>query len=251
MNIFNKETKFNEGPPLWRWRDLAIILIGTISILVFGVILIIVINVIRGANPEDLLKPTVAQTISLTALEAVALIGGVYLFGLRRKGFDWEAVGIRSTSANWYLVAILATLIVIPLASLVTIAVYFAAGQTLENPQLDFLLPEGLSAIDALVMLILAGFIAPLGEELLFRGVIYTIFRERWGIWLSVLLSSFIFAVIHGNVAVGITGFLLGIVAAVIFELSRSLWTAVLVHAINNSLKIALLYILVNLGITV
>lgn len=251
MNSLNKGAKFNEDRPQWRWRDLAIILLGTILILVGGVILIIIINVLKGANPEDLLQPTVAQTISLTALEAVALIGGVYFFGLRRKGFDWEAVGIRPTSTNWYLIAFVATIIIIPIAGLITIAFYFAAGQSLENPQLDFLLPEGLSTIDALVMLVLAGFIAPLGEELLFRGVIYTVFRERWGIWLGVLLSSLLFAIIHGDIAVGITGFLLGIVAAIVFELSGSLWTAVLVHAINNSLKIGLLYILVNLGISV
>ncbi len=230
---------------------MAIILIGTMLFLVVGVILIIIINVIRGASPEDLLEPTVAQTISLTALEAVALIGGVYLFGLRRKGLDWDAVGIKPTTRNWYLIAILVTMMVIPLASLITIATFFVTGQPLENPQLDFLLPEGLSPIDAIVMLILAGFIAPLGEELLFRGVLYSIFRERWGIWISVLLSSLIFAVIHGNIAVGVTGFFLGIVAAIVFEFSGSLWTAVLVHAINNSLKIGLLYILVNLGISV
>ncbi len=251
MNIFKRHSQSNGDQPLWKWLDLGIILIGTILILVAGVLILILINVIKGANPEELLEPTVAQTISLTALEAVALIGGVYFFGLRRKGFAWEAVGIRPTSINWYLIAILVTLIVIPLASLVTIAIYFAAGQSLENPQLDFLLPEGLSTIDAFVMLILAGFIAPLGEELLFRGVIYTTLRERWGIWISVLLSSLLFAFIHGNIAVGITGFLLGIVAAVVFEFSGSLWTAVLVHSINNSLKIGLLYILVNLGITV
>lgn len=251
MNSFKKEAKSKADQPIWKWRDLAIVLIGTFLFLVVGVILIIIINVAQGANPEDLLEPTITQTISLTALEAVALIGGVYIFGLRRKGLDWNAVGIRPASSNWYLIAFVVTIMVIPLASLITLAVFFVSGQPLENPQLDFLLPEDLSTIDAFVMLILAGFIAPLGEELLFRGVLYSLFRERWGIWISVLLSSLLFAIIHGNIAVGLTGFLLGIVAAIVFEYSGSLWTAVLVHSVNNSLKIGLLYILVNLGIRV
>jgi membrane protease YdiL (CAAX protease family) len=237
--------------PLWRWRDLAIILLGTVLLLIVGVILFIIINVMRGAKPEDLLEPTVAQTLGLTALETVALIGGVYLFGLRRRRLNWDAVGLRPASTTWYLIAFVATILIIPLASLVTILVFFVTGQSLENPQLDFLLPEGLSAIDALAMLFLAGFAAPFGEELLFRGVLYTLFRERWGVWFSVLLSSLLFGIIHGNLAVGLTGFLLGIVAAVVFEYSRSLWTAILVHSINNSLKIGLLYLLVKLGISV
>jgi hypothetical protein len=240
-----------QNQPIWRWRDLAIILLGTIFLLVVGVVLFIIFNVIRGANPEDLLEPTVAQTIGLTALETVALIGGVYLFGLRRRSLNWDAIGLRPASTTWYLIAFVATLLVIPLASLVTIIVFFVTGQSLENPQLDFLLPEGLSAIDALAMLFLAGFAAPFAEELLFRGVLYTLFRERWGVWFSVLLSSFLFGLIHGNLAVGLTGFLLGILAAIVFEYSRSLWTAILVHSINNSLKIGLLYLLVKLGINV
>ena len=121
----------------------------------------------------------------------------------------------------------------------------------MENPQLDFLLPDGLSAMNALFMLILVGFLAPFAEELLFRGVIYTFLRERWGIWLGVLVSSLIFGLMHGNLAVGVTGFLLGIVAALVFEYSKSLWPAVIVHVINNSLKVSLLYILVLLGFEV
>ena len=198
-----------------------------------------------------MLEPTVAQTLGLTALEAVALIGGVYLFGLRRRGFAWDAVGLRSTSSAWYLISVVVTLMIIPIASLITILVFYIIGQPFENPQLDFLLPEGLSTIDALVMLFLAGFAAPFGEELLFRGILYTMFRERWTIWISVLTSSFLFGLIHGNIAVGLTGFLLGIVAALVYEYSKSLWTAVLVHSINNSLKIGLLYLLVQLGISV
>ncbi|MGB3700279.1 MAG: CPBP family intramembrane glutamic endopeptidase, partial [Anaerolineales bacterium] len=70
-------------------------------------------------------------------------------------------------------------------------------------------------------------------------------------VWLSVFVSSFLFGLIHGNIAVGLTGFLLGIVAAIVFEYSKSLWTAVIVHSINNSLKIGLLYVLVLLGLEI
>ncbi|MGW8143708.1 MAG: CPBP family intramembrane glutamic endopeptidase, partial [Anaerolineales bacterium] len=132
-----------------------------------------------------------------------------------------------------------------------TLLWFFLSGQPFENPQLEFLLPDGLTTIDALLMLFLAGFAAPFGEELLFRGVLYTMFRERWAIWISVISTSFLFGLIHGSVAVGLTGFLLGIIAALVYEYSKSLWTAILVHAINNSLKIGLLYLLIKLGINV
>ena len=236
---------------LWSWKDLFIVLLGIAGIFSIGIIIYVIFLGWRGANPEDLMKPTVAQTLGLAGLEAFALIGGIYLFGVRRRGLSWDAVGLRPVSTSWILIATVATLVAIPIAGLVTILAYFALGQPLENPQLDFLLPEGLSAFDALAMLFLAGFAAPFGEELLFRGILYSMFRERWGIWIGVLVSSLLFGLIHGNLAVGLTGFLLGILTAIVFEYSNSLWTAVLVHALNNSIKIALLYLLVVLGFSV
>lgn len=233
----------------WRWRDLLVIFIGIFLLVIIGVIIFVAVTFARGENLDNFLQPTISQTLLLTALEAAALILGVYLFGLRLNKRTWKDVGVRSTTWPWVIISTIITIIIIPIASLITIAILFASGQPLENPQIDFLLPEGLSAINAFYMLILAGILAPLGEELLFRGVLYTFIRERWGIWIGVVASALIFGLIHGNLAVGITAFILGIVTALVFEYSKSLWTAVIVHAINNSLKIAVLYLLILLGL--
>jgi membrane protease YdiL (CAAX protease family) len=184
-------------------------------------------------------------------LESIALILGIYLFGLRRRKLGWDSVGIRSTTWTWLVGSTIITMIMIPIIALITLLILFLSGQPMENPQLDFLLPEGLSASNAILMLLLAGIVAPFGEELLFRGVLYTFLREKWGVWIGVFVSSFLFGLIHGNLAVGLTGFLLGIVAALVFEYSKSLWTAVIVHVINNSFKIALLYLFVLLGLEI
>lgn len=241
----------NNAQPVWSWKDLIIILLGIVGILFLGIVIYFVLMTLSGANPEKLMQPTAAQSIGLAALEALALILGIYVFGVRRRRYGWDSLGLRKTSSIWLLASGCATLIVIPLTSIVILLVYFAFSIPLENPQLDFLLPEQLSTVDILLMLIMVGFAAPFGEELLFRGILYTMIRERWGILSGVLLSSLIFGLFHGNLAVGITGFLLGILTAIVFEYSHSLWTAVLVHAINNSLKIGLLYLLVSLGFSV
>ena len=235
----------------WRWRDLLLIFIGIFLLIIIGVLIFVVVAIARGENLENILQPTISQTLLLTTLEGVALILGIYLFGLRRNKRTWTDVGLRSTNWIWVIISSVITIIIIPIASLVTIIVIFISGQPLENPQLDFLLPEGLSALSAFLMIILAGIIAPFGEELLFRGVLYTFIRERWGIWVGVFASALIFGLIHGDLAVGLTAFILGIVTALVFEYSKSLWTAVIVHAINNSLKIVLLYLLILLGLEI
>jgi membrane protease YdiL (CAAX protease family) len=238
-------------PYLWRWKDLIIILLGIAGIFTVGFILYGLWGVLRGADPNELAEYSISFTLGIAALEAIALIGGIYIFGIRRRGLNWRSVGLRPVTKTWLVITTVASLIVIPLTSLLILLVYFVFGLELENPQLDFLLPEQLTSLEILAMLFLAGVAAPFGEELLFRGVFYKMLRERWGIWPGVLISSLVFGMIHGDLAVGLTAFLLGILLALVFEYSRSLWTSILVHALNNSIKIGLFYLLVELGFPV
>ncbi|GAI17514.1 unnamed protein product, partial [marine sediment metagenome] len=60
-SIENNELK-SSLPYQWSWKDLLIILLGITGIFIIGIIIYVVILSWRGANPEDLMKPTVAQT---------------------------------------------------------------------------------------------------------------------------------------------------------------------------------------------
>lgn len=234
----------------WSWKDLIIIIAGIAAIFVVVVIVLFAAFYLLNISIDEINQPTFIQSIGLVALEALALIGGVYIFGIHRKGFSWGAVGLRNTTWNWVIATSLITIVIIPIVSLITLVLILLLGQSFENPQLEFLLPEQLSPASAILMIILSGVVAPFGEELLFRGVFYSLLRGKWSVIPSVLLSSFLFGLFHGNLVSGFTGFLLGIVAALVYEYSQSLWTSVIVHSINNSTRIALLYILVLLGYT-
>jgi hypothetical protein len=228
--------------------DLVWIGLGIVVIFFAGFLLLGAWLGLAQLAPGETLQPTIEQTLALAALEAVALVGAVYFLGMRRRGVTWTGIGLRPVSWLWIGIVTVVTLIAIPLTGLLTILILMALGRPLDNPQLEFLMPEGLSWVSAAGMVLLGGVAAPFAEELVFRGVLYPLLRNRWGLWPGVLASSLIFAVIHGDIAVGVTAFVLGIILALVFEYSRSLWSAVLVHVLNNSLKILLLYILVALG---
>jgi membrane protease YdiL (CAAX protease family) len=228
--------------------DLVWIGLGIVVIFFAGFLLLGAWLGLAQLAPGETLQPTIEQTLALAALETIALVGAVYFLGMRRRGVTWTGIGLRPVSWLWIGIVTVVTLIAIPLTGLLTILILMALGRPLDNPQLDFLIPEGLSWVSAAGMVLLGGVAAPFGEELVFRGVLYPLLRNRWGLWPGVLASSLIFAVIHGDIAVGVTAFVLGIILALVFEYSRSLWSAVLVHVLNNSLKILLLYILVALG---
>jgi membrane protease YdiL (CAAX protease family) len=238
--------------PRWRWSDLILIILGAGFVLILGSFGISLLLRSQGMDiTTSLGQPTIGMSLALLALEAIALVGGVYFFGMKRRGIDWEEIGLRKISTSWALIVLVIALVGIPITSLVTLLVLQLLNQPFNNPQLEFLLPKNFSWPGAIGLVLLGGFVVPFAEELLFRGVLYRFIRSRWGVWAGVLLSALIFGGIHLNIAVGTTAFILGIVLALLFEYSHSLWTSVLLHALNNTFRILLLYVLIALGINI
>ena len=76
---------------------------------------------------------------------------------------------------------------------------------------------------------------APLFEEMLFRGLLFVLLRRRFGMWPSALLSGGLFALVHLYSIVGfVVVFASGVLYAIAFEWTRSLWPSILAHALSN-----------------
>lgn len=80
------------------------------------------------------------------------------------------------------------------------------------------------------VYIVLSLFIAPIFEEIIFRGLLYQGFRKRHGFMFSALLSSFLFGLSHGtllHIIVGLSG---GIFMCFVYELTGRLKHAIITH---------------------
>lgn len=76
---------------------------------------------------------------------------------------------------------------------------------------------------------------APLGEEVAFRGVLYPALRRHFGVAPAAALSAAVFAVAHGYGVLGFAEvFWSGILWAVAYERTRSLWPSIIAHAAGN-----------------
>jgi len=92
--------------------------------------------------------------------------------------------------------------------------------------------------------------VAPFFEELLFRGYLFGAIRKRSGFVVSTLLTSLTFALMHGQLNVGIDVFVLSLFLCYLRERFDSIWPGILVHAFKNGLAYALLFILPLYGIS-
>jgi uncharacterized protein len=134
------------------------------------------------------------------------------------------------------LLAIVASTLIVSL--LVTLSGSEASPeQVLTGGLLETPLQLTLAVIAAVVL-------APVAEELLFRGLLHRGLRRRLRVVPATALSSVLFAVVHVDVAlsqplalVGLT--LVGVILAVAYERTGSLIVPVVIHAVHNAVTIA------------
>lgn len=83
--------------------------------------------------------------------------------------------------------------------------------------------------------LLSACIMAPVMEELIFRGFLMNPMLRKWGFWIAALVTTLLFAISHyydlyGTISVGLFGFS----AAAIYYLTRSLTNTIILHVIYN-----------------
>lgn len=82
--------------------------------------------------------------------------------------------------------------------------------------------------------LVLAGLLAPLVEETLFRGIIFGSLQAYFGKWTSAVLSAVFFSALHFQAYGFFPRFMLGMVLVYLYDKYKSIYPAVALHALNN-----------------
>lgn len=93
----------------------------------------------------------------------------------------------------------------------------------------------GKNLTNDIILLLSIGLFAPVVEEIIFRGGIFS----NVGFIIALIVSSYLFMSIHGGSgqdAQIYLLFILGAFAAIAMYLTKSLFGAILVHAVNNNL---------------
>ena len=233
-------------PVMWNWVDVTLISLSSIAMILLGAWGLASFVSAPQRAPGTL---PLAYTVSLTALEAFALLFSVYVFGILRKRFAWSDIGLKPTTSRWLVWALVTSIAVIPILSIVALAIQLILGLPTGNPQLNFLVPDEFTWWGALGMIFFGGVAVPIAEEVYFRGLLYHWMRQRFAIWFAIPISSLVFGVLHGDIAVAGATFVIGMVLAWFYERSRSLWTAILIHIFNNTFSLILLYLLLASGV--
>ncbi|MDP0491164.1 MAG: type II CAAX endopeptidase family protein [Verrucomicrobiota bacterium JB023] len=77
--------------------------------------------------------------------------------------------------------------------------------------------------------------VAPITEEIVFRGYIHPMLKRAGGIWLAVFTTSLFFAAAHMDGAGLLPFFMMGLLLSLAYEVSGSLWAPLGIHFLNNA----------------
>ena len=85
--------------------------------------------------------------------------------------------------------------------------------------------------------------IAPIAEEVLFRGYLYGKLRQYVPIWASVIVTSLLFALVHLQWNVAIDVFVLSVILCLLREKTGSISSSIIVHMIKNAIAFYFLFV--------
>ncbi|MEW6623947.1 MAG: type II CAAX endopeptidase family protein [Bacillota bacterium] len=96
---------------------------------------------------------------------------------------------------------------------------------------------------DLISLFVIGSILAPIGEEVYFRGLVYPVFKNKWGVGFGMILSGIFFALLHFDIIRFFPLALGGIGLAYIYEKTGSLFACMIAHGLWNGIMIILLYL--------
>lgn len=119
------------------------------------------------------------------------------------------------------------------LSSIITAFISMIFPSWLETYE-ELMETAGLNDDISLIMMIYTVLLAPISEELIFRGVTYRIARRAFPFWIANIIQAFLFGVFHLNMLQGCYTFILGLFLGYVCEKGGSIYHVIFFHFLFN-----------------
>ncbi|MBQ9684421.1 CPBP family intramembrane metalloprotease [Candidatus Saccharibacteria bacterium] len=186
-----------------------------------------------------------AQTICMVISYALALL---ILAAVAKKFFgvriSRDGLGLRGLptwtdillSPVGYIVSLLGAVAVMFVMQLFLPAIDWTQAQ-------DVGFNNVVSSADRMVTFVALVILAPLMEELIFRGYLYGRLRGKMSALPAIILVSVLFGIMHGQWNVGIVVGVMSVILCIAREMTGTIYAGILMHMIRNGVAFYMLYI--------
>jgi membrane protease YdiL (CAAX protease family) len=232
----------------WGWRDLVLGIFA--ALLAFVILGAAILGTTSALFDDDSIEVDLSEVAAIAMLDTVLVL--TVLAVISRKGAGLWNLGFRAPRQGWgvmigFIVAAYVGAII--LVNLYGVAINLFGLDELEPSQQ---LPDDF--YDRTLVVALTGFtiifMAPIAEEIFFRGFIFAGLRRyiNFGgllrylnLPIAGLISGFLFSLAHGDPGLIVPFAGVGLILAILYEKTGSLWTSIGVHFVFNTLSFSLL----------
>lgn len=157
---------------------------------------------------------------------------------IKEKETLWKRLHFNNVKPSTFLYALIFTWLSMPLTTLINaISMLFVDNTvvSLSGVMLEIPFP---------IMLFLMAITPAFCEEVVFRGVVYGGYRKDGKKFWAVILSGFMFGIMHMNLNQALYAFAIGILLALLFEATDSILPTMLFHFVYNAQSCCLMYLM-------
>ncbi len=173
----------------------------------------------------------------ITILCEIAILLPTIIF-LKSKGENIpERLGFHKIKISTVLLTVLLTLAASPIATFANLLSQLFVANTFVQASGDML--EGSVVLTLIGMSVMA----PICEEITFRGFLFNGIKGISSVIKAALISSLLFGLMHLNLNQFCYAFVLGVILALANQASGSTWTSVIMHSIYNLINTLLVII--------
>lgn len=176
----------------------------------------------------EMTDKVMAMANEIAAISGVLSIVILILFFLIRKKSILKEFNIQKVSAGGY---IWPALMGFGLTFAVSLVMSFLPEQWLASYEESSAL---LSDTSVLVMFFSSVIVAPIAEEMLFRGLVFTRLRKAMPTWIAIMVTSLSFAVLHGQIVWIMYAFVLGVILTCLAAKYDSIIPGIVMHMVFN-----------------
>lgn len=172
-------------------------------------------------------------------VEAFLALPGVFYLVMRRLSVK-EGLGVVAVGWKDWLLMIPLALCLDKIAEFINVVSQLFAENSIGNHVAELVIKYPFPVAFFVVAVMPA-----LCEELIYRGILFQGYRKT-GVWIAVLLTAFLFGMMHMNLNQFSYAFILGLIFALVREITGSILPVVLLHIYINGKSVVVLYAAVH-----
>jgi membrane protease YdiL (CAAX protease family) len=258
--------------PTWSvvdiWAGAQIIIVALLALLLPVVLIVFAYTVAKAGPNQNLILDEKVLTGILVPISVIALIPQNALlvavpfgFILKKYKLTLKDIGLTAWPRRedvikgvvWglcmmFLGLVLQAGIQFALSHLLSVERFRALVETNKQFGNESVIKDALkSPILGVLTIVGGGILAPIGEEVFFRGFMFNALKHRFGLWAGVIISGILFALVHGGPLLVLAIIPFGMLLALAYHKTGSLWVPIIMHITNNSIQLIAGYFWPNL----